>query len=192
MSQTTIRHTYPNGTLLEICQGDLTQEPVDAIVNAANEHLLHGGGIAGAIVRRGGEIIQQESNAWVEAHGPVRHAHPAVTTAGSLPCSFVIHAVGPVWGTGDEDDKLAQAIRGALEIAARMGLASIAFPAISTGIFGFPKTRAAGIFFDTFSAFFQQPSEIMLVRLVLFDELTLQAFLLSYEQWHSRLNEAEK
>ena len=83
---------------LRLVQGDITERDTDAIVNAANSFLQHGGGVAGAISRRGGLVIQRESDAWVSEHGPVSHAEPAVTWGGSLPCRYVIHAVGPVWG----------------------------------------------------------------------------------------------
>ena len=85
---------FPSGAEFQIVQGDITQEAVDAIVNAANSHLQHGGGVAGVIVRQGGQAIQQESDAWVRAHGPVSHTEPAYTSAGRLPCKYVIHAVG--------------------------------------------------------------------------------------------------
>ena len=106
-------------------QGDITQEQVDAIVNAANSHLQHGGGVAGVIAHKGGQVIQQESHAWVRAHGPVSHAKPAYTSAGRLPCRYIIHAVGPVWGAGDEDHKLSAAVRGSLERADELNLRSI-------------------------------------------------------------------
>ncbi len=165
--------------VLQIVVGDLTQERVDAIVNAANRMLQHGGGVAGAISRRGGAQIQAESDAWVRQHGAVSHAEPAFTRAGQLPCRYVIHAVGPVWGEGDEDDKLAQAVAGSLRVADRLGLASIAFPAISTGIFGFPKERAAGVILSSILAYFreQESSGLNLIRLTLFDEDTLHAFI---------------
>ena len=97
MSILQLGYTYPSGQRLEIVQGDITGETVDAIVNAANSHLQHGAGVAGAILRRGGYQIQQESLEWVRQHGPVTHAEPAYTSAGKLPCRYVIHAVGPVW-----------------------------------------------------------------------------------------------
>lgn len=170
---------FPSDQTLQIVQGDLTTETVDAIVNAANSHLQHGGGVAGIIVRRGGYKIQVESDAWVREHGPVSHAEPAYTGAGSLSCRYIIHAVGPVWGEGDEDHKLAAAITGSLSIADRLGVRSIAFPAISTGIFGFPKERAAGVIFSAIGRYFtQQPSSpLQLVRLTLFDQPTIDAFL---------------
>jgi len=165
-------------TTLQLVQGDLTEESVDAIVNAANAHLQHGGGVAGAISHRGGAQIQAESDAWVRKNGPVSHARPAYTGAGRLPCRYVIHAVGPVWGEGQEDQKLQAAMEGSLELADQLSLVSIAFPAISTGIFGFPKQRAARIMLSTIQAYFARPagSRLHQVRIVLFDQLTLSAF----------------
>ena len=116
-------------------QADLTRMMVDAIVNAANSHLLHGGGLAGAIVRCGGAIIQEESL----RVAPVPGGSVAVTGAGTLPCRWVIHAVGPRWGEGDEERKLRSAVWAALDAAAGLGARSVAVPAISTGIFGYPK-----------------------------------------------------
>jgi putative ATPase len=146
------------GQTIQVCHGDLTQEHVDAIVNAANSRLAHGGGVAGAILRRGGKIIQQESDDWVRQHGPVPTGKVAVTTGGSLPCRYVIHAVGPVWrgGKQDEDDLLRQACWKSLESASQLGLASIALPAISSGIFGFPKERCALILIQAALDFCQQ------------------------------------
>ena len=160
------------------------QEAVDAIVNAANAQLQHGGGVAGAIARRGGPSIQAESNAWVREHGPVSHSEPAYTRAGSLPSRYVIHAVGPVWGSGDEDAKLAAAIRGSLSRAEQLELKSIALPAISTGIFGFPVARAASIFLTTLQDYFTEnpTSCLKLVRLTLYDRKTLDIFIQEWEK----------
>jgi len=171
--------TLPGGQTLQIIQGDIITEKVDAIVNAANEQLDHGGGVAWAISRAGGPQIQAESDAWVREHGPVSHAEPAYTGAGNLPCRYVIHAVGPVWGDGDEDAKLTAAVRGSLWRADQLKLASIALPAISTGIFGFPKERAARIIFAAIEAYFaENPNSIVqLVRVTLYDQPTINAFL---------------
>lgn len=170
-----LKHTFPlpGGRRLELRQGDLTQENAGAIVNAANEHLAHGGGVAHAISKAAGPQLQAESSAWVAQHGPVPHDRPAYTQGHRLPARYVIHAVGPVWGAGDEDRKLAQAVRGSLQVAEELGLSSIAFPAISTGIFGFPKERAARIFCETIPAYFnEQPaSGLREVRLVLFSDM---------------------
>jgi O-acetyl-ADP-ribose deacetylase (regulator of RNase III) len=175
----------PSGQIIRLVQGDLIQEQVDAIVNAANAHLQHGGGVAAAIARQGGGIIQSESDAWVRQHGLVSHAEPAYTSAGKLPCRYVIHAVGPVWGEGQEDEKLSAAIRGSLILADRLELASIAFPAISTGIFGFPKLRAARLILGAIQAYFadQPASALRQVRLTLFDAPTIAAF---EEAWQEK------
>ncbi len=179
MNTILIERTFSTGQTLQIVQGDLTIETVDAIVNAANEHLAHGGGVAWAIVRRGGEVIQQESDKWIQQHGLVPHARPAWTLGGDLPAKYVIHAVGPVWGDGDEDKKLADALTGSLQVADELKCASIALPAISTGIFGFPKERAAGIIFSVIEKYFSntQQSFLKLIRIVLFDDATIQSFL---------------
>lgn len=177
----TIHATYPLSITarIEVTQGDITQEPVDAIVNAANAYLEHGGGLAAAIVKAGGQSIQQESNAWVRDHGKVSHADPAYTRAGTLPCRYIIHAVGPVWGSGDEDAKLASAVRGSLRRADELQLTSLAFPAISTGIFRFPADRAARIIFETIKVYFAEKADtsITLVRLSLWDDRSVQVFL---------------
>ncbi len=174
---------------LQIAQGDITQESLDAIVNAANAQLRHGGGVAAAIVRRGGTAIQVESDTWVQEHGPVSHAEPAYTGAGRLRCRYVIHALGPVWGDGDEDAKLTAAVAGSLRLADQLGLASIAFPAISTGIFGFPRERAAKVMMLAIRKYFKQHSELRLrlVRLTLFDQETAQAFLKAGDMGTSEL-----
>lgn len=177
MNNVLVDQTLPTGQVIQIVQGDLTIETTDAIVNAANEHLQHGGGVAWAIVQRGGEVIQQESDAWIRKHGPVPHSHPAWTSGGLLPAKYVIHAVGPVWGDGDEDKKLSEAVHGSLQVADELKLSSLSFPAISTGIFGFPKDRAAGIIFSTIKNYFaHHKTRIILVRIVLFDDTTIRAF----------------
>lgn len=174
-------HRFPCGAELQLVQGDITDETTEAIVNAANQHLQHGGGLARAIARRGGPAIQRESDAWVREHGPVHHERPAVTSGGSLACRYVIHAVGPVWGSGDEDAKLAAAVTGALRAAGERGLASLALPAISTGIFGFPRERAAQVTLAAICAYFDGDPGLRLVRLVLYDAPTLDAF---QKAWH--------
>jgi O-acetyl-ADP-ribose deacetylase (regulator of RNase III) len=184
MGSTLREKRLPGGQTLQIVEGDITFETVDAIVNAANNQLEHGGGVAAAISRAGGPKIQVESGVWVREHGAVSHAEPAYTTAGNLPCRYVIHAVGPVWGDGDEDHKLAAAVRGSLWRADELKLTSIALPAISTGIFGFPKERAAKIIFAAIETYFsaQGSSTVKLVRVTLFDSPTINVFL---EVWDS-------
>ena len=169
----------PTGQSLQFVQGDITTEKVDAIVNAANEHLQHAGGVARAISKRGGPAIQQESDDWIRAKGTVSHAHPAWTSGGLLPAKYVIHAVGPVWGVGEEDVKLSEAVSGSLRVVDELGLKSIAFPAISTGIFGFPKERAAKVILKSLETYFSEnaTSGIKTIKLVLFERSTVDAFL---------------
>jgi len=178
MSPVVAEHGLPGGACLALVQGDLTKAPLDAIVNAANAQLQHGAGLAAAIARRGGPSIQQESDAWVERNGPARFDRPAVTGGGALPSRYVIHAVGPVWGEGDEDRKLNLAVRASLETAASMELTSLGLPAISTGIFGFPKARAAPIILEAIAGFFaeRRATSLKRVELVVFDQPTLRVF----------------
>ena len=173
------------GQTLQLVHGDITTEKVDAIVNAANEHLQHGGGVAWAISKKGGAAIQKESDDWIRQHGPVSHSHPAWTSGGLLPAKYVIHAVGPVWGDGDEDNKLADAVTGSLRVADELKCSSIALPAISTGIFGFPKDRAAGTILSAIEKYFESnSSSLKVVKLVLFDQVTVDVFIKSWqEKW---------
>jgi len=178
MNQVVQEGELPGGRRLQLVQGDLTEEQVDAIVNAANSRLQHGGGVAGAIVRKGGREIQDESDAWVREHGPISPSQPAYTGAGRLPARYVIHAVGPIWGEGQEDEKLASAVAGALALADRLGLSSIALPAISTGIFGFPMERAARVILQALRGYFaaHPDSGLRLARLTLFDAAAVETF----------------
>ncbi len=134
---------------IRLASADLTERDVDAIVNAANSHLQHGGGVAGAIVRKGGRIIQDESN----KIGFVPVGNAVITTGGTLKARYVIHAVGPRMGEGDEDNKLKRAINSVLALATEKKLKSISVPAISAGIFGFPKDRCAKILVRETAAF---------------------------------------
>lgn len=168
----------------QIVQGDITQEEVDALVNAANAYLQHGGGVADVISRSGGPEIQAESDAWIAEHGPVGHAEPAYTTAGNLPCLYVIHAVGPIWGSGDEDAKLALAVTGSLRRAEELDLRSLALPAISTGIYGFPQKLAANVIFTALRKYaaHNPDTRLELIRLTLYDDPTVKAFLSVWDQ----------
>ncbi len=163
----------------------------DVIVNAANKHLAHGGGVAAAIVRRGGQIIQEESKKWVDTHGPISYNQPAFTTAGEMKCKSVIHTVGPIWGEGDEDRKLAQAIRSSLLLANDLKAESISFPAISTGIFMFPTDRAADIFMKEISSFCSENlgQSINRIILVLFNTKTLSTFIKSFDDHFNHIKE---
>jgi O-acetyl-ADP-ribose deacetylase (regulator of RNase III) len=167
-----------SGQQITLIRGDLTAQHVDAIVNAANSRLRHAGGVAAMIARKGGPSVNQESRTWLKERGEVSHASPAYTTGGKLPCRYIIHAVGPIWGRGDEDAKLTAAIISSLELAQKLGLNSIAFSAISTGIFGFPKKRAARVFYQAFLAYLSANPDTTLedIRMVVFDSPTSEAF----------------
>ncbi len=187
MNTVLVERALPTGQTIQIVQGDITTEEVDAIVNAANEHLQHGGGVAWAISNKGGATIQSESDDWVLQRGPVSHSHPAWTSGGTLPARFVIHAVGPVWGDGNEDKKLSDAVTGSLRVADELKCSSIALPAISTGIFGFPKDRAAGIIFSAIEKYFESNvSSLKVVKLVLFDEGTSREFIKVWDETYGK------
>ena len=157
---------------VEAIQGDITAEAVDAIVNAANQQLAPGGGVCGAIHAAGGPPIAAECRRI--GHCPTGGA--VATTAGELPARFVIHAVGPVWHGGDrgEPELLASAYRSTLDEAARVGAASVAFPAISTGIYGYPLESATAVAVEAVRTW--EGDGVRLVRFVCFDERTLSAY----------------
>jgi O-acetyl-ADP-ribose deacetylase (regulator of RNase III) len=159
-------------TQLELIEGDITDLDVDVIVNAANEDLQLGAGVAGAIRQKGGASIQEECNRI--GHTSVGTA--VMTGAGNLKARRVIHAVGPRMGEGDEDKKLASAVRAALALADRRGLKSIALPAISTGVFGFPMERAARILLTEIHRFLQGGTKLERVILCLRGEEAFQIF----------------
>jgi O-acetyl-ADP-ribose deacetylase len=164
----------PTGQQIRLVRGDLTEERVDAIVNAANSHLAHAGGVAAAIVRKGGAVIQQES----DRLAPVPVGEVAVTGGGALPARHVIHAVGPRWGEGDEEEKLRRAAANSLARAEELGCAGIALPAISAGIFGFPKERCAQILVQAALDFCAAHPESALreIRFTLYDAPTAASF----------------
>ena len=158
--------------MIEAVRGDITQQRVDAIVNAANSSLLGGGGVDGAIHRVGGPEILAECRGL----GGCDAGDAKATTAGRLPASHVIHTVGPVWrgGVGDEAELLASCHRRALELAAELGCVSVAFPAISTGVYGYPVEQAAPVAVE--AARSAQRSPVELVRFVLFSQDHLEVF----------------
>jgi len=152
--------------------GDITQEAVDAVVNAANGTLLGGGGVDGAIHRAGGPAILEECRNIRATHYPdgLHTGGAVLTTAGNMPARHVIHTVGPVYGSGgpDKAEKLADCYRNSLGIAAEAGLAAVAFPAISTGIFGYPMDEAAAVSSRAMEAALRSHPSIREVRLVFF------------------------
>jgi O-acetyl-ADP-ribose deacetylase (regulator of RNase III) len=159
---------------IRLVKGDITQQEVDAIVNAANESLLGGGGVDGAIHRAGGPAILEECRRL----GGCDTGDAKATTAGELPARHVIHTAGPVWqgGGAREDELLASCHTRSLEVAARLGCRTVAFPAISTGIYRFPVDRAAEIALRTTRDGLEAHPEIEEVRFVLFSDEHLAAF----------------
>lgn len=161
-----------NNTFLELTLGDITIQKTDAIVNAANAALQLGGGVAGAIRRMGGPAIQKECN----QIGGTYVGGAVITTGGNLAAKYVIHAVGPIHGDDHEDEKLKDATLNSLKLADKKGIKSIAFPAISTGIFGFPKNRCATIMLSTTIAYLEGPTGLERVVYCLYDQKSLEIF----------------
>ena len=158
-----------NGRMIELTQGDITLQEVNAIVNAANSRLAGGGGVDGAIHRRGGPEIMRETDARYPDGCPTGSA--VISTGGKLAAKYVLHAVGPVWSGGrrGEDELLAGAYRRCFELAAEHDCRSIALPALSTGAYRFPMDRAARIAIQTAIDFLREHDRPELVRFVLFD-----------------------
>lgn len=158
-------------TKIVITKGDITQADTEAIVNAANPSLMGGGGVDGAIHRAGGPAILEECKKIVATQGPCRTGQAVITTGGNLKARYVIHTVGPRWmgGNADEDALLRQAYRSCLELAVDRGIKSLAFPAISTGAYRFPKDRATRIALRTVLEFVRE-KPLDEVRFVLFSD----------------------
>lgn len=157
---------------LEIVQGDITEMQTDAIVNAANAKLVLGGGVAGAILRKGGTVIQNEC----DRIGGTFVGGAAITTGGNLRAKYVIHAVGPRFGEGNEDEKLRSATLNSLSLADQHKLKSITFPAISTGIFGFPVDRCARVMLSTAIEYIKGKTGLGRVAFCLFGEESFKVF----------------
>ncbi|HET6726615.1 MAG TPA: macro domain-containing protein [Nitrososphaeraceae archaeon] len=161
---------------LRLVRGDITERNVDVIVNAANSNLNHGGGVAAAIVAKGGQIIQDES----DKIGYVPVGNAVMTTAGKLPCKAVIHVVGPRYGEGKEEKKLRLAINNVLNLAEQNNFKSISIPAISTGIFGFPKEKCAKILVEESINFAEKQISFTslpeIIEFCIYDDETLQHF----------------
>lgn len=165
-------------TSVQLIKGDITQANTDVVVNPANSQLMHGGGLAGLLAKKAGPTLQHESNQWVNENGPVKHDTPAYTSAGDLPFRYIIHAVGPVWGSGEEQQKLKDAVLGALKTADDLGVISIALPAISTGIFGFPLEPAAVIILSSLREYLDENpgSGLETIQVVLYDDQSASIF----------------
>ena len=166
-----------NGKRILLVKGDITQRSVDVIVNAANSYLKHGGGVAAAIVKNGGNVIQQES----DKIGFVPVGSAAITSPGRLPCKAIIHAVGPQMGEGNEDEKLKNAIKNSLLLASEKGFESISIPAISSGIFGFPKDRCAMILVNESKKFLKENTTMKTIEFCIIDDETLSHFITALE-----------
>lgn len=167
-----------NRITIETIQADITALDVDVIVNAANENLAHGGGVAAAISRAGGPAIQEESDRWVEEKGPVGIGEAAVTTAGEMKARHVVHVVGPRYSGSDNDETdLRSAVSAALDAAKGLGARSVAFPAISAGVFGYPRDEATSVIVDEATRWaLDDDGQMERIVLVGFDEGTVESF----------------
>jgi len=180
---TSVVQVLVGDSVIEVKHGDLTEEIVDCIVNAANSSLDHASGLAGSIKKKGGEIIQKESDDYVKKNGRLEEGCVAVTTAGNLPCKHIIHAVGPMYHDGNQGEPilLAMVVTGCLETATNLKLSSISMPAISSGIFNFPKDRCAQIMFETTIQFLktqqsQGTNSLKRIAFTNFDDKTVEIF----------------
>ena len=172
-----------NKSDLELVSGDITEMDTDAIVNAANENLILGAGVAGAIRNKGGPAIQEECN----RIGGTFVGGAVITTGGNLKAGHVIHAVGPRMGEGDEDDKLRNATVNSLKVADENNLKSVSFPAISTGIFGFPIDRAADIMLSNTIGYLKGETGLKRVVFCLFGDEAFQVFIRELEKLKDKI-----
>ncbi len=173
------------GTRLVLLRGDITAQDVDAIVNAANPQLTPGGGVSGAIHRAGGPELTRAAAAVRRERGPLPTGEAAITPGGNLPARWVIHTVGPVWrgGRHGEAELLARAYRSCLALAVEKGLRTIAFPSISTGVYGYPVEEAAPVTLGEVRAFLRaHPGALDEVRFVLFSDGDLAVYRRAWEK----------
>ena len=162
---------------ITVVRGDITRQHVDAIVNAANAHLAHGGGVAAAIAAAGAPVVDTESRAWIREHGPVSPGTAAVTSAGPMPARHVIHVVGPVYRDGrDNESLLREAVRAALDAAVGVGARTVALPAISAGIYGYPPEDACRIIAGEAAAWLDAGGDLEEIRLVGYDDTIADHF----------------
>jgi len=157
---------------IELIKGDITGMRVDAIVNAANSSLMGGGGVDGAIHQKGGPAILEECKKIVARQGGCSTGEAVITTAGNLPSKYIIHTVGPVWNGGrkNEAQLLSNAYKNSMQLAADHQLRTVAFPNISTGVYGFPKDKAAAIAINSVQIFLEKADQPMKVYFVCFDD----------------------
>ncbi|MBZ5566385.1 MAG: O-acetyl-ADP-ribose deacetylase [Acidobacteriia bacterium] len=173
-----MRIAIGNDRIITFQTGDITVQDTDAVVNAANEQLAPGGGVCGAIHRAGGPAIWNECETIVAKRGPLPTGQAVATAAGKMKARYVIHTVGPVWhgGQSGEPEKLASCYRESIRVADELKLTSIAFPSISTGIFGYPVAQAAPVALQAVAAALRNAQDLREVRFVLFDPATADAY----------------
>lgn len=178
------REVKVKNCLLVFKQGDITLEDVDVIVNAANSRLAGGGGVDGAIRRAGGPVIAEECNQIIKRIGRLETGEAVATSAGNLKAKYVVHTVGPIWsgGKSGEPEKLYNAYFNSLKLAKEKGAKTIAFPSISTGIYGYPVEDAAPIAIKAVLEFLEKNDHFDEVRFVLFDSRTYQAYVEAAEK----------
>jgi len=179
------REVTVNQARLAIIQGDITRQTTDAIVNAANSGLMGGGGVDGAIHRAGGPAILEECQQIIAKQGRLPTGKAVITTGGNLPAKQVIHTVGPIWHGGSKGEAalLESAYRESLKLAAEQKLASLSFPSISTGAYGYPVAEAARVAIRTAASFLtEQITSVKEVVFVLFDPATYQAYSSALEE----------
>ncbi len=175
-------------TTLEVVEGDITRQSVDAIVNAANSGLLGGGGVDGAIHRAGGPAILEQCRRIRDERGRLPTGQAVITTGGELVARHVIHTVGPIYGSNEDDAALLAACHtNSLAIAMADGLRSVAFPAISTGAYGYPLSEAADVALSAVASILQEDPPLDTVRFVLFGSESYRA----YESALERITEPE-
>lgn len=165
--------------LIRLVRGDITAEHVDAIVNATNASLRAGGGVCGAIYAAAGPALAEDARRVMADRGPLTPGEAIATVAGDLHARYVIHALGPVWHGGEqgETEALASAYRNSIKLADSLGLQSIAFPSISTGIYGYPLMTAAHVALRTLRDALKHATSVREIRVVLYDERTYEAWL---------------
>ena len=175
--------TLVGNSVLELVVGDITNEETDAIVNAANSQLAGGGGVDGAIHRAAGPSVMEQTSQKYPEGCPTGEA--VITDAGQLKAKYIIHTVGPIWrgGREGEEDYLRAAYRNSLQLAVEYGCKSVAFPAISTGVYGYPLDLASEVALSEIRQFLLGLNDAMLVRCVLFNEGTWGAYCRVLEQW---------
>lgn len=163
---------------LAVVEADLTRLDVGVLVNAANEHLAHGGGVAAALARAGGPQVQRASDDWVDHNGPLRPGAAAVTTAGEMPADRIVHVVGPRYRDGQDNARLlGDAVDAALDAAAAHDAGTVALPAISAGIFGYPPDQATAVIADACARWLDaHPGALDTVLLVGYDRPTAELF----------------